>query len=505
MHTKCAYTAIVASLLTACTIGPNFTKPVNDVPPAWHDVASSSLTNSADPDPNWWVAFNDPELSALIDRATRGNIDLKIEVVRIDEARAQEIVAGAAAKPSVDTTGSYARQKISAQELATFGIKEPGGFHTEPFGEFQGAVDASWELDLFGKVRRSVEAANAATSAAFADRDNSLVALQAEVAQTYSMLRAAQENVKTSSADIDALKELLSLTGDRTSHGLTSDLDVQNARSQLASTQAQLPQYIKEVATYLNSLAVLVGEPPGTLDAELNEAKPIPQPSSLVVPIGLPSQLARRRPDIREAEDRLRQQNAEVGEAIAALYPDITLTGDVGQLSQRVGALSKSANNFWSIGPSLSLPIFEGGKLRANIKEAKAEELEASLTYRKTVLTALEDVENSLAAYRTDRDRLTYLVTTVEASQAAVDIARDRYRHGLGNYLDVLTPENTLIQAQQQLINARLNVTTDMVTIYKSLGGGWQSSASRTGQQTKDVAANEIATLVAKAKPVAPR
>ena len=298
------------------------------------------------------------------------------------------------------------------------------------------------------------------------------------MAQDYAQLRAAQANLAAAQADIagrtgpiGADKGIGRLTV------FTSGLDVRNALAQLAASEAQAPQYEQQVATYMNGLAVLVGEAPGALDAELAPIKPIPTLAAGSLPIGLPASLARRRPDIRAAEARLHEQTADVGVAIAQLYPDITLTGDVGQQSQQIRNFAKSYDNIFSFGPSISLPIFQGGSLKANIAKAKAEEVEAALTYQKTVLSALQDVENALASYRTDRQRLQSLQTESDADQEAVDIAEDRYRHGMSTYLDVLTPQNTLIQAQQQLIQAQLSVSNDLVTLYKALGGGWQAQS----------------------------
>jgi multidrug efflux system outer membrane protein len=488
---------LAAASLSACTVGPNFTPPSPGTPPAWNDPAAgasappapaAAITTAADPEPAWWTRFDDPELTALIARATAGNLDLKIAVQRIAESRSDEVSAAAAGLPSLNATASYTRQQAGLDQL----LGQVGSLTpikpTQPppaFGLYEGALDASWEIDLFGKVRRSVEASKAETAASIGDRDDSLVSLQAEVAQTYAQLRAAQANLAAAKADIAAERDLLALTRDRTAHGLTSGLDVKNAQAQLASSEAQAPQYEQQTATYMNSLAVLVGEAPGALDAELTPVKPIPRLTTATAPIGLPSSLARRRPDIRAAEARLHEQTANVGVAIAQLYPDITLTGDVGQQSGQLKNFAKSYDNIYSFGPSISLPIFQGGKLKANIAQAKAQQVEAALTYQKTVLSALQDVENALAAYRTDQQRLQSLQTVADADQAAVDIALDRYRHGLSTYLDVLSPQNTLIQAQQQFIQTQLAVTNDLVTLYKALGGGWQATSENVADQAR--------------------
>ena len=480
-------TPILAALLLAgCTVGPNFTPPAPGIPPAWNDPAAGAsppgpaavITTMADPQPDWWTLFDDPELTALIARASAGNLDIKIAVQKIVEARSSEAIQAAQGLPALDGKASYTYQQEGLDEISSqIGSAFPVKITQPPpaYGLYEGALDASWELDLFGKVRRSVEMSRAETAAEVGDREDSLVSLQAEVAQTYAKLRAAQANLAAANADIAAEKDFLALTRDRTSHGLTTGLDVKNAQAQLASSEAEAPQYQQQIATDLNSLAVLVGEAPGALDAETFIREAVPSLQAAAAPIGLPSTLARRRPDIRAAEARLHEQTANVGVQIAQLYPDITLTGEVGQQSAQVKNFFKSYNNIFSVGPSISLPIFEGGRLRAGVKQAKAQEAEALLTYQKTVLSALQDVENALASYRTDQQKLASLKTEADADQAAVDIALDRYKHGLDTYLDVLTPQNTLIQAQQQSIQTQLAVTDDLVTLYKALGGGWRA------------------------------
>ncbi len=475
-----------AMLLVGCTVGPNFAPSVPGTPLAWKDYAAaapadgaqSGITSAADPAPDWWRLFNDPELTTLIARAAASNLDIKIAVQKIAEARSDEISEAAQGLPSLTGKATYTYQQEGLDQISgEIGSALPVKLTQPPgaFGLVEGALDASWEIDLFGKVRRSVEMSRAETAAKVGDRDDSLVSLQAEVAQTYGKLRAAQANLAAANADVIAEKNLLALTRDRTSHGLTSGLDFKNAQAQLANSEAQVPQYQQQIATYLNGLAVLVGEAPGALDAELSVVKPIPRLSAASVPIGLPSSMAHRRPDIRAAEARLHEQTANIGVAIAQLYPDITLTGEIGQQSQRAGNFLVSYNSIFSLSPSISLPIFQGGKLKADVAQAKAAQVEAALTYRKTVLSALQDVENALASYRTDQQRLHSLQTSVDADNAAIQIARDRYQHGLDTYLDVLTGQNTLIEAQQQLVQVQLAVADDLVTLYKALGGGWRA------------------------------
>jgi NodT family efflux transporter outer membrane factor (OMF) lipoprotein len=462
---------LCSALLTGCVVGPNFTAPDPKTPATWHDVAAvpaagATLTTEADPDPTWWLTFNDPVLSSLIERATHGNLDVQIAVIRIAEARANERAAGAAGLPKLTGDLNYARADLG-QGIALDAL-------SKPINIYLGALDASWELDLFGKVRRSVESARAAADAAIGNRDDALVTLEAEVAQTYAQLRAAQASRDTAQADFDTEQQVVALTRERAMQGLVTDLDVENATTTLGTTEAALAQYDRQIAISMNGLAVLVGEPPGALDAQLGAAAPIP-PVPPRVPIGLPSSLARRRPDIRMAEAELHRQTAELGVATAQFYPDVSLTGILAIDGTRPKQLTNWADKFYSLGPSISLPIFKGGELRANLTLTKAEQAEAAVAYRKTVLNALQDVDDALAAYRTELRRHDALDKTVAAQTVALELARNQYTNGVSTFIDVLTAENSLAQQHQLLIDSTLSLTTDVVNLYKALGGGWQS------------------------------
>jgi NodT family efflux transporter outer membrane factor (OMF) lipoprotein len=469
---------------SGCAVGPDIVGADAKAPPSWHDASAvqsgDRISTAADPDPKWWLAFNDPTLSTLIERATHGNPDFQIAVIRVAEARASAQSAVAAGLPTLSGSSSFTRAGVGNGLFG--GASGAGGSSdlsgvlstlSKPIDLYQGSLDASWQLDLFGKVRRSVEAADAAAAAAIGNRDDALVTLEAEVAQTYARLRAAQASRQTAQSDFETEQQVVTLTEARATHGLVTDLDVENARTTLGATEASIAQYDQQIDAALNGLAVLVGEAPGALDAELTETAPIPQAPPLV-PVGLPSSLARRRPDIRVAEANLHQQTAEVGVAVAQFYPDISLSGQVGVVGTRPNDLTRWANNFYDFGPKISLPIFEGGKLRANLNLAKADQAEAAVEYRKTVLNALEDVENALSAYRTELRRHRALEKTVAAQTAALEIARAQYSHGVSTFIDVLTAENGLAQQHQALIQSTLALTTDVVNLYKALGGGWQ-------------------------------
>lgn len=505
-----------ALLLGACAVGPDFKAPTADAPADWNDMqraqnapndpraphadAPSVAQTSADPDPRWWKQFHDPMLDSLIERAVAGNLDLQAAVLRITEAREQSIAAGAAGLPQIGANASVKREQLGVKGfLESQGVYDQinniGGSNgtqirqgldsaTQPTTLYQYGFDASWELDLFGRVRRSVESADAQTLAQIESRNDALVSLESEVARTYAQLRGAQAIKQITLAEIDAEQQILDLTREQARVGLTSQQDVQSASAQVGTLQAQLPTLDAQIAQAMNGLAVLSGSPPGTLDAELADTTgsaavpPVPP----TVPVGLPSTLARRRPDIRRAEAQLHAATAEVGVAVAQLYPDISLTGQVGMRASKASYLAHWSSLFWSVGPSISLPIFEGGQLRANVRVAKAEAGAAALQYRQTVLSALQDVDNALVTYRTEQDRRAALVRTVEANRISLQLATDSYRKGLTAFVTVLDAERQLAQTREQLAQSTVNVTTDLIAVYKSLGGGWQDDAAATAQ-----------------------
>jgi len=515
--------ALSAATLAACTVGPNFKPPQADVPARWHDTQHAANGNAqqpppastpnveSDPDPRWWRSFGDPTLDALINRALADNPDLHEAVVRIAEARAQVQQTASQGLPNVRASASYKREQLGlkgffesqgvysdvnrlgssssplnqfapgAGALAQRGAMSTLDQLTEPVNLWQAGFDASWELDLFGRVRRSVEAAKAQTEVATESQHDAQVSLEAEVAETYLQLRGAQAQRAIAQSLIDEQREVVDLARNSAKHGLESDLNVERADAQRAQTEALLPQYDQQIAQALNGLAVLVGEAPGALDPQLDTPGALPQtPPS--VPIGLPSTLARRRPDIRRAEAELHAATAGVGVAVAQFYPDISLAAQAGTRATTPGDLAHWSNVFWSWGPSVSLPIFQGGALVSNLRLTKLRQIEAAIDYRKTVLTALRDVENALAVYRTDQARLASLDESAASQQRALELARDSYRHGMVSFIDVLDAQRQLSSARQDAQQAELQVCTDLVSLYKALGGGWSDAPQASRQ-----------------------
>jgi multidrug efflux system outer membrane protein len=516
---------LLAITLAACTVGPDYTPPKPPDVANWNDksvrpasagpaalvhpasvrpVATvSQLTNS---DPRWWNGFHDPVLTDLMQRAITGNLDLQQAVYRIVEARQGEVTARAAGLPTIGGSGSYVREQFGLRGLLQsqgvlgqlnsladasspinsispgLGTKAStaiGGVVNkldQPVNLFQYGLNSSWELDLFGRVRRSEEQAGARTQAQIEATNDALVMLEGQVAQAYVQLRGAQaltasqqENVRTSQSAFD-------LTYKRQRQGLATDLDVEQARTQLADTEYQLPGYEKQAQQAMNRLSVLTGQPPGTLDAMLGSAAPLP-PIPAVIGVGVPSALARRRPDVREAEAQLHAATANVGVAVASFYPDVSLTGSFGLRALDASFLTNWASSFYSFGPSVSLPIFQGGRLTASLRLARAQEAEAALAYRGTVLNALREVEDALVAYRTDRAGRDKLAEAVRSGETTLYLARDAYTHGLQDFIQVLDAERTLIASRQQLVQADMLLTDDVVALYDALGGGWQDDA----------------------------
>jgi NodT family efflux transporter outer membrane factor (OMF) lipoprotein len=325
-------------------------------------------------------------------------------------------------------------------------------------------------------VRRSVEQADASTQAQVEATNDALVMLEGQVADAYVQVRGAQQLLASQQQNVAAAQSSLDLTRRQQAQGLATGLDVDQAITQLGDNQSRLPGYEKQEQQAINQLSLLVGEPPGTLDALLTPVAPMPTVPS-VVGIGVPSELARRRPDIRQAEAQLHAATANVGVATASFYPDISLMGESGFRALDASYLTNWASLFYSFGPSVSLPIFQGGKLTASLRMARAQQAEAALNYRGTVLNALAEVEDDLVAYRTDRVARDRLAETIRSGEQALYLARDAYKNGLSNFLQVLDAERTLVASRQQLIQADITLTDDVIALYNALGGGWQETA----------------------------
>ena len=468
-----------------CTVGPRFSPPAPSVPAQWSSSstapaaqATSTVNTGAADLSTWWAEFNDPGLSALIERSRASNLDLRAAVLRISESRAERDLSSAGFWPTLSANASYTRQRISeaTPNGAVFtqfnNVKIPGvpAFSLpNPYGQYQLGLGASWELDLFGRVRRSVEAASADLGASVEDQRAVLVSLDSDVARAYIDLRGAQLSKSVVEASLATQTEVLDLTRQRQAVGLTTDLDVENAAAEVSTTQAQLPVLDLQITQDINLLSKLMGREPDALRSELDEARPVP-PVPPQIPIGLPADLARHRPDIREAELKLHAATARIGVAVADLFPRLTLSAQGGVQSQSTSNLLEWASRFGSIGPTLELPVFDRGRW-ATIRVQDVRAKEAALDYERTVLSALHEVENALAAYGSDQARRAQLSASVAHSRDALTLARQRYESGVANFIVVLDAERTLQQNELSLAASVAGVSTDLVALYRALGG----------------------------------
>jgi outer membrane protein, multidrug efflux system len=483
--------AVPPLLLAACTVGPNFVRPTAQTPAHWSArataPAASTVTEQSLELDAWWQAFGDPVLSSLVERAVKSNLDLRTAVLRIDEARAQRAIAAAAYWPTLSLDASYTRERFSettptGKTFSSIGTNHIPGIPSfsfpNPYNQFQLSAGASWEIDLFGRVRRSVEAANASLQVSVEDQRAVLVSVLADVAQSYVELRGAQSRLRTAKENLATVDELLDLTRRRRAAGLTTHIDVSNATAQSAVTQAQLPAFELEITQSINQLSRLLALEPEALREELDPrgspAAAVPVPSAPAeVPIGLPAELARRRPDIREAEANLHAATAQIGVAVADLFPRLSLGANGGFQSASTGNLFEWASRFGSIGPSLDLPLFDRGRWKTvRLYDVRAQE--AALAYQRTVLDALHEVENALAAYAADQQRRAWLDTTVAQNRETLALSRQRYESGVVSFIDVLDAERTLQQNELSLDDSIAAVSTDLVRVYRALGGGWR-------------------------------
>jgi len=471
MIVKKVMPVLLAGLLAGCVVGPDYRPPKTAAPPQWVSPGAGGETNPPAADAAWWKSFHDAELDSLIVRAAQSNLTARAALARVREARAAARVVSAALSPSLDAAGSYARQRYSANGFPPFPPSVPLDADV-----YQAGFDAAWELDIFGGTRRAAQAARAEVVAAEFGRRNLLLTIFAEVARQYVAARAFQQRLAVAQATIRAEEAILALTRDRFEKGLTSELDVQESDALLATTRSQTPVFENGFRDAVYQLALLLGQPPGALLDELTNAAPIPAaPPS--VPVGLPSDLLRRRPDVREAERRLAAATARVGAAASDLYPKFSLTGDVGLQSISAGDWFTAGSRYWTAGPTVQWRIFDAGLIRANVRVQNARVDQALAAYEQSMLAAFADVETALTSYAKEQTRRQSLARAAQANQQAVDLAGDLYRHGLADFLRVLDSQRSLYQSQDALIESDRAVSSDLIALYKALGGGWENGS----------------------------
>ena len=458
-------------LLAGCAVGPNFHAPTVSTPQSWGGVgtnatpaqpgeASSVPTSVPALVTNWWTAFNEPTLDSLVARAMEANLDLKQAESRIRQARAQRGVIAGALWPSADASGEYQR---SRQKSAGFmGVANL----------YQAGLDATWELDVFGGTRRAVEAANSDIAASIEDRRDVAVTLIAEVALNYISLRGLQQEIVIAKDNLKAQAHSVDITRQRFHGGFIGKLDVANAEAQVATTQSQIPVLEAAARQTIYALSLLLAREPAALVDELSMGEPIPL-TPPGVPVGLPSDLLRRRPDIRRAEAQLHGATARIGVATAELFPKFSLTGSLGTSGAKPSALVNWDNRFYSFGPTVTWAIFRAGAIRESINVQNALEEQALLSYQKAVLTALNDVESALVAYVREQQHRQALAEAVAANREAVALATQLYAQGETDFLSVLIAQRSLYAVQDSLVQSERAVATDLVAVYKALGGGW--------------------------------
>ncbi|MDD5411288.1 MAG: efflux transporter outer membrane subunit [Methylobacter sp.] len=469
----------ITMLLSGCfAVGPDYQPPKIPVPQQWSETIVGTPSRAEQPD-KWWKNFNDPVLDRLISDAIVSNLDLKLALERVKDARALRTATIATGLPSVDAKSNLSRRfnNFSTPASQTGTSSGVGGFGigNQFINIFQMGFDAQWELDFFGGIRRSVEAADATVDVEVENSRDVLVILLGEVARNYIELRANQQLVVITRENLHAQQDTLALTQIRQQAGLASMLEVTQQQAQAATTEAQLPNYETAVKQSIHAISVLLGKEPGALAIRLDQQGVIPAVAANVI-ANLPSELLQRRPDIRRAERQLAVANASVGVATAELYPKVNLAAFIGLQNTTITDFTPIGKS-WSAASSLTMPIFNWGKLNANIDSKKAQFEQAFLTYQSTVLSAFKEVEDALIAYSKEQERHKALAQAVEANQLAVQLANERYLKGLTAFLDVLVSQRALYQTQSDLVTSESALSSNMVALYKSLGGGWQTEA----------------------------
>jgi len=467
--------AVVAG---GCAAGPNYQRPAVHTPARWSEPLVGGETNAPVSLSGWWRNFHDLELDSLIDRAVQSNLNLRIAQARVREARAEYGITAANLWPSADVSGSYARTETSHHQPVLGSLPIPPGI---PFENdvYQAGFDASWEIDVFGGKRRAAEAAGDEVTASEFGQRATLITLLGDVARDYIDVRGYQRRLAIAHENIKAQEQALAIAHDRFTNGLGSDLDVQQAATLLATTKAEVPSLESSLLASIHRLGVLLGQPPDALLAESSKTEPIP-PAPPVIPVGLPSELLLRRPDVQRAERQLAAATANLGVAKADLFPKFYLTGLGGFESISADDWFTTGSRLWSIGPTVQWRIFDAGRIRGNIRVQDARQEQALDAYQQTVLTAFEDVENALVSYAKEQTRRRSLEDAVASSQQSLQLAQKLYKNGLTDFINVLDAERSLYQAQDALVQSDRTVSTDVVALYKSLGGGWETVGKQT-------------------------
>ena len=465
------------ALLSGCSVGPDYHQPDVAQPVSYKEAGTWKKGEPRDDisKGSWYTVFHDPKLNELESEAQQANQNLRAAVARVSEARAVARQSEADFYPSIDFTADGSRQRTSpnnGQLLAQAG-SIPGGSRPYTFNSATVVpFDLSYEVDIWGKIRRAFEASSEQAQASLADFENVLLTLKSDVATNYFAVRQADAQIEVERRSIQSYQKALDLTNSRFQGGISTELDVDQAKATLAAAQSQLGAYQQNRATLEHAVAVLVGQPPETFSLPYHPLD-ISPPN---IPPGLPSDLLERRPDVAAAERRVAAQNAEIGVAISAYFPVVRLTGETGFDSGDLGLLLNWESRIWSYGPSVQFPIFEGGRIAANIKQQRAAYEENVANYRQQVLTAFQDVENSLSSLKYLASQYDAENRAYQAYQRALDLTNARYTTGLVSYFDVIQAEDLALNAQQLTVQLAGNRIVTTVQLIKALGGGWADS-----------------------------
>jgi NodT family efflux transporter outer membrane factor (OMF) lipoprotein len=464
-----------ALVLNGCTVGPDYVEPEIERPDAWHTAAVEGLEDGEATLQTWWTVLDDEKLTELVMRSADGNLTLREALWKVEEARALRGVVASDKKPQVGFTADANRSQPSDNGILSEVAPEEG---FEASNQFSTGFGASWELDVFGRIRRQVEAADAQTQATVESYRDVLVSLYAETALAYVNIRASQERLRIAHANVEAQENTLQLTKDRFDSGLVSALDVSQAESNLANTYSLIPVIERDINEGLNRLAVLLGENPGALHAELANEVPIPEEPETVA-MGLPTELLRQRPDVRRAERLLASQTAQIGVATADLYPTFSLAGFLGLEALNAGDLLSGDSVTWNLGLPINWNVFSGGRIRSQIRVEEARTNQLLASYEQTVLNALEESENAMVAYVKEVQRRERLKQAVNATQRSLDLVLTQYTAGLTDFQNVLDTQRTLLLREDDLAVAEGAVISNLVRLYRALGGGWDPDTAQ--------------------------
>jgi NodT family efflux transporter outer membrane factor (OMF) lipoprotein len=471
--------------LSACAVGPDYRPPRPDLPARWHEPLPAAPVGGFQDLARWWRGFNDPGLTVLVERALRENLDMQAADARLAAARARRSAVAAQRWPRVSASSAYQRERLSPNALkgllgstlggnggASGGLLSPLGPIGEPFSLFQAGFDSAWELDVFGGIRRQIEAADADAAAMEEGRRDLRVTLTAEVARNYLELATLRRRLEIARQQLDNQRQLRLFVAEAFREGLASALDLKRAQAEQEAAESAVPALEAQLADTRHGLALLLGQPPGALARELAEAPTeIPPPPALSA--GLPSDLLRRRPDIRQAERTLAAATASVGVAVAELFPKLALTGSAGLQSQNLSDFASLSSGFYGFGPRLSLPIFQAGQLRANVDAQEARAQEALKAYEKAVLAALREAEDALANLDGERRRKQALAAAEASARGSAEAAWALYTEGEADLQTVLETRRAWHESQDQLALAELAWATGHIALFKALGGGW--------------------------------